>query len=440
MSAGIDERERRPALAWRRGLAWLALLGPFFYLSYGVANHLAAQRADVPSVVFDFEYSIPFWAWTILPYWTVNAFYVGSLFVHRSAQAVDVQGRRLLTAQLIAVSCFLLWPLRFSFERPETSGWAGFMFDALTSFDKPYNQAPSLHIALLLILWVVYAPRLARLPRWGLHLWFALIGLSVLTTYQHHFIDIPTGLALGAFCLWLWPEHGRSPLAGLRFADDPARRVLAIRYASGALVLIALAALLRGIALWLLWPALSLSLVALAYAAAGRGVFQKSAQGRLSVGAALLLAPYLLAARLNQWAWTRGEPAQQAVADGVHLGRLPWRRASSDVPVLIDLSAELDAPRGARVQAFPCLDLVAPDPQALRQAADAIERLRLQAPLRVACALGRSRSACAVAVWLLRTKRAATVDRALARLRDCQPGLVIGPAQRDAIKQAARDD
>lgn len=439
MSAAI-EQARLPALAWRRGLAWLALLGPFFYLSYGLANHLAAQRADVPSVVFDFERSIPFWAWTILPYWTVNAFYVGSLFVHRSAQAVDVQGRRLLTAQLIAVSCFLLWPLRFSFERPETSGWAGLMFDALTSFDKPYNQAPSLHIALLLILWAVYAPRLARVPRWGLHLWFALIGVSVLTTYQHHFIDIPTGLALGAFCLWLWPEDARSPLSGLRFDTDPARRVLAIRYASGALVLIALAALLRGVALWLLWPALSLSLVALAYAAAGAAVFQKSAQGRLSVGATVLLAPYLFAARANQWAWTRGEAAQQVVADGVGLGRLPWRRASSDVPPLIDLSAELDAPRGAQVQAFPCLDLVAPDPHTLMQAADAIERLRLQAPLRVACALGRSRSACAVAVWLLRTRRVATVDEALACLRDRQPGLVIGPAQRAAIEQAARDD
>ena len=31
------------------------------------------------------------------------------------------------------------------------------MFDALAGFDKPFNQAPSLHIALLVILWELYA-------------------------------------------------------------------------------------------------------------------------------------------------------------------------------------------------------------------------------------------------------------------------------------------
>ena len=46
---------------WRRALAWLALLGPFFYASYGLANHLAAARAHVPSIVFDWERHIPFW-------------------------------------------------------------------------------------------------------------------------------------------------------------------------------------------------------------------------------------------------------------------------------------------------------------------------------------------------------------------------------------------
>ena len=49
--------ERRP---WARAVAWLCLLGPFFFLSYGAANWLAAQRAEVGSVVFDWERAIPF--------------------------------------------------------------------------------------------------------------------------------------------------------------------------------------------------------------------------------------------------------------------------------------------------------------------------------------------------------------------------------------------
>ena len=70
------------------------------------------------------------------------------------AHEVDRHAQRLLFAQLVSVACFIAFPLRFSFERPESSGLFGALFTALGSFDKPFNQAPSLHIALLIIVWV----------------------------------------------------------------------------------------------------------------------------------------------------------------------------------------------------------------------------------------------------------------------------------------------
>ena len=63
------------ARPWRRALAWLALLAPFFFASYGFANWIAAQHAYVPSVVFDWEHAIPFWPWTIAPYWIIDLLY-----------------------------------------------------------------------------------------------------------------------------------------------------------------------------------------------------------------------------------------------------------------------------------------------------------------------------------------------------------------------------
>ena len=65
------EPEARP---WRRAIAWLCLLGPFFFASYGAANWLAEQRAHVGAIVFAWEHSIPFVPWTIVPYWSIDAF------------------------------------------------------------------------------------------------------------------------------------------------------------------------------------------------------------------------------------------------------------------------------------------------------------------------------------------------------------------------------
>src|SRR5205823_4820563 len=159
-----------------------------------------------------------------------------------------------------------LFPLEFTFQQPETHGVFGVLFAALASFDKPFNQAPSLHIALLVVLWRLYATHVPPVARWPLHLWFTVIGVSVLTTYQHHFFDIPTGALLGVFCLWLWPEDGRSPVATIELATDRRRLVLATRYAIAGGLIASLALWIGGAGLWLLWPALSLMLVAASYA------------------------------------------------------------------------------------------------------------------------------------------------------------------------------
>ena len=142
---------------WRRAVLWLLLLGPFFFASYGLATWLASRRAEVGSFAFGWERHIPFVPWTIVPYWSIDVLYGVSLFVCASRRELDTHARRLLTAQVAAVACFILFPLRFSYERPAPDGVPGVLFTVLGSFDKPFNQAPSLHIALLVILWDLYA-------------------------------------------------------------------------------------------------------------------------------------------------------------------------------------------------------------------------------------------------------------------------------------------
>ncbi|ROU04506.1 phosphatase PAP2/dual specificity phosphatase family protein [Lysobacter enzymogenes] len=431
---------RRP---WGRAALWLLVLGPLFFATYGYANALAAARADVPSLAFGWERAIPFWAWTIVPYWSIDLFYGISLFVCRDRRELDTQGLRLLTAQAVAVGCFLLWPLRYSFVRPHTEGVFGWLFDVLLGFDKPYNQAPSLHIVLLIVLWVRFAHHLRGGWRWLLHGWFALIGVSVLTTFQHHFIDIPTGLLAGWLCVWLWPERIRAPWREAAPARDPKRWTLAALYAAAA-ALCAWAAgrlsagALGGWALWLWWPAASLALVALNYALLGPLGFQKRDDGRLSVAARWLLAPYLLGAWINSRLWTRRAPQPVPVTDGVWLGRIPGRGGRARFAAVVDVCAELslmDAREGDAVR--PMLDLVAPTPAQLLDAAEAITARQGRGEVLVCCALGYSRSAAAVAAWLLRSGRAASVDEAVAIVRRARPTVVLRAPHLRALQALA---
>lgn len=432
---------RRPR-PWKRAAAWLALLGPLFYATYGFANWWAATRAHVPVLVFEWERDVPFWPWTIFPYWTINAFYALSLFLARDRHTLDRHAARLLTAQAVAVSCFILWPLRFSFGQPAVEGAPAFLFDALRGFDQPFNQAPSLHIALAVILWDWYRRLLhARWARALLHVWAFAICASVLTTWQHHFIDIPTGALLGLLCVWLWPlERVLAMPRAWRLARDPQRLKLAGFYAAGALLFFAAALHMRGAALWLMWPALSLALVALNYAGLDARGFQMDRRGRMQWAARWLFAPYRLGAAVNAWLWTRRLPASVEVAPGLRLGRLPtrgeWEAAGR--PRLLSLCAELQTLPVPGARCVPMLDLTVPTAPRLQRAVAVVEGQRRSGQaVWVCCALGFSRSAASVIGWLGLHGAAGTMAGAHEAVRRARPQIVLRPAWLAALDRLA---
>jgi hypothetical protein len=178
-----------------------AFVGLAFVAAYGLANRLTSLRGDIGRGVFDWERAIPFVEWTIVPYLSIVFFFAASFFVGGDRAALERHVARLLLVLTISIACYAAFPLRFQFVRPETTGPIGLLFDLLTAVDLPYNRAPSLHIGVLVILWARFAPGLNGAWRIALHLWFTAIGVSVLTTYQHHVIDIPAGLAVAVFSL-----------------------------------------------------------------------------------------------------------------------------------------------------------------------------------------------------------------------------------------------
>lgn len=427
---------RRP---WKNALLWLVLMGPLFFASYGLANAMAAAKESVPTLAYAWERQIPFLPWTIIPYWSIDLFYAASFFMCTNVREVNVHGKRLISAQLVAVTCFLLWPLRFSFERPVTDGIFGVMFDLLMGFDKPFNQAPSLHIVLLVILWGCYARYVRGVWRWVLHGWATLIGISVLTTWQHHVLDVPSGVLVGCFCLWLWPEDGKSVFSEWRWPRQRRQWLLGSIYTAAAGLCIG--ACMTWHACWpLLWPASAFALVALAYAGGGARVLQKQQDGRMPFAVVVLLAPYLMLAWANSRAWTRNAPNPVRVTEGVWLGRIPAKALPNSVHAIVDVCAELPClANGEAYELVAMLDLVVPDAVALRQAADAIERHRSQGVL-VCCALGYSRSAACVAAWLLQSGRASTWEQAVSVILKAQPEIVLNMEHRLEVLRVGEGD
>lgn len=420
---------------WKQGLCWLALLGPLFFLSYGQVNQFTATRHDVGNMVLGWEHAIPFMPWTIVPYWSIDLLYGISLFICTSKQELTRHGCRLLAASLIACLGFLIFPLKFTFLRPETQGMFGWLFQQLEQFDLPYNQAPSLHIILTWLLWLRFRQHLGKGARLISSAWFLLIAVSVLTTWQHHFIDVVSGIVVGVLISYAIPVAGcwrwKRPSA------DALR--LAAKYCAGGVV-----CLLAG---WsiphcfiLLWLAAAALVVAAAYAGLGVTVFQKNNQGELSLSARWLLFPYLAGAWLSQKWFSRGIAPSNVIYDGVALGRFP------DITVVqaavLDLTAEFH--KGSRKaghwEAYPLMDLVVPGARDIHRAVIKLRQLRQgHESVLVCCALGLSRSATVVAAWLLSEGHAGSVTQAVALIKSWRPQVVLTSAHIQVLETFSKE-
>ncbi len=413
---------REPKILWP-ALWRLALAGAIFVGVYGACNAYTATRPDVGIWMWEWERHIPFVPEMIVPYWTLDLFFIGSFFICASKVELNLLTKRLITVTLLSGLCFLLFPLKMGVPRPEPHGWTAPLFHALYHNDLPYNLAPSLHISLRSLIWVFYGAHLTGGLRRIAKFWFMLIGISTLLVWQHHVIDVATGFLMG----WFVTVLIRDP----RLPDTrtPSRK-LALRYGAGAAVCAGLAFLWFGFA----WPAVALGIFSLAYAT-GRASLLGKQNGCLSPSSEWCLLPVILVAMIYQRKWLNSQPAFHEISPGVIFGRKPSATeaatlTSSGKLAVLDLTAESNAPSAFRENAFyfslPLLDLVPPSPDKIQVALDYIKDQRKQGrSVFIHCQLGLQRSATIAAHWLVENGGKPDLEAAFVSIRNLNPSIVV---------------
>jgi membrane-associated phospholipid phosphatase len=346
-----------------------------FVVVYGGCSWLTSLRGDVGTWVYDWERAIPFVPLMIIPYMSIDLFFVAAPFICRDREERRLLAGRIALAILAAGACFLLVPLRFAFPRPMPEGWLGAIFGFLHGFDRPYNLFPSLHIVLRTILAHTYARHTRGALNWLVHIWFSLIGFSTVLTWQHHVADVAGGFILALLCFYFV----RRPAVAERAVNVR----IGLYYLSGAGLLAAAAIVLGGWALLLLWPTLGLALAAGVYFGWTTDLFGKE-NGRLPLSSRCLLAPLLLGHWLSLRYYQRKAAAWNEVVPGLWMGRRLSEREARQavrqgVTAVLDLSAEFSEPaafRGVSYLNLPVPDLTAPSPAQLAAAVAFIRRER----------------------------------------------------------------
>lgn len=179
--------------------AYSALICTLLFITlYSATTYYSKTYADASSFTFPFEENLPFVPWLIIPYLSSGIFFGLMFFWCQSERILRLYTKRFIFVTVVAATIFLLFPLKNTFVRPELDHIAVKIFDKLLEyFDSPYNQAPSLHVTYAVLYWTVLKLRFSGYLKVIIAIWLLLMIVSTVFVYQHHIIDVISGLLLG---------------------------------------------------------------------------------------------------------------------------------------------------------------------------------------------------------------------------------------------------
>jgi hypothetical protein len=395
---------------------WLLLISlSYFSISYLSTAYLSANSLSITDYKTGLDDYQIFIDWMIIPYSTSILFYCYSLIATKNRIDLCILFAKLSWAVFIASTFFLLFPAKFSYTTPAIDNEVFLRIYALLhTIDNPYNQVPSLHV----IFCVIFYNEFSKLVRhqtmlFAIRSWLLLIIISTWFTFQHHSIDIFTGLIVGI---------------GINFLITKPQHYVASIYLmiSGLSLIIANSmqdkSLLITVLCCYLW--LSFALISIQYQRNNAQFLIKS-KSKFNFFTWILYAPYILSYQLlwlvNYYKLEGHKLSYEGVTTKVsdtllvgprlstyHLEQLP---ANS---VFIDLSAEVaesSAINQNRYRYFPMLDLQAPHSSQIIPAVRAVHsHNKNNQTVYLHCAMGYSRSFLIACIYLIAYKNYSSAE------------------------------
>ena len=390
---------------FKERLLWLLFLAPLFFLLYGSTNQIASFQEHVNSIYFAWELKIPFIPWMILFYMLLDILFGFSFLIPESRSKLQRHSMRIIFVICISILIFLLFPLQCNFQKPEVTGILAPIYSLLKN-DLPYNQFPSLHVSLGLVIgyqYVTKLPAFARILFAGI---FFLVIVSILFIYQHHLIDLPGGILVGLLAFYLFPEHGSTRLA-LNFIS-PKHLAMAIKYLLLSIIFTILAFNISMLWIPLAWIAASMTTISLCYVTGFNNISNKK-HGQTNYLYRILFWPYFFGNYFTWLYWRKKLKPINKIDEHIYIGMSTDQDIHStlkehNIHTIIDLAPELNSyiPRNINYHSIPLLDLAIPDPEILIKITNLLDATHRQGKVLIICKLGVSRSVIAAAAWLVK--------------------------------------
>ncbi len=401
-------------------------MGIYFFLLYGVANQYAALTAPHPSIPMSWEENIPFVPIFIIPYMSSDIIFIIAFFLPYTRLELRILAARIFFIVSISTIVFFLFPLEYSFHKPPIESFS-ILFGMLKA-DLPFNQLPSLHVAFAVVLWFSMKKYLHGLIRYLMLGWLWMVVISTLFVYQHHFIDLPFGAAVGLLAVYVISEERQLPFT--HSFTTPRGLKMALYYIVGAAILTISAFWLQShLSILLLWIAIAMLSVSVIYAF-GLNEWLSGKEAKASWWQWVLFAPYYIGHYIS-WCYYRHKiPLMHQLDTNIYIGRHPSQYEygllqERGIVLTLNLATEQQIQRCMMPQIrLPFLDQTIQSPQYLHKGVMLIEQ-HLNKPIYIHCALGMSRTILLASAWLV--YRGYSVESAQNIVRKARPMYVASP-------------